>query len=143
MDLCGCKRDTADDRCVTMATPWFQAATAGRSLRNTPPASCRCFRRGSIRFVILAMTAEGERLAVEAESEGMHVSGKLYSNQYHFLLRFREGKVVEFKEYMDTEKVTEVLCGGNFVSKWRLSPLRSQSNPIAITSTEKSYHSFR
>jgi len=26
------------------------------------------------------MTAEGERVAVEAESRGMHVSGKLYNN---------------------------------------------------------------
>ncbi len=59
-----------------------------------------------------AMTAEGGGAAVEAESEGMHVSGRLYSNQYHFLFRFREGKVVEFKEYMDTERVTEILCGG-------------------------------
>jgi uncharacterized protein len=65
-----------------------------------------------IRFTIQAMTAEGERVAVEAESEGMHVSGRLYSNQYHFLFRFREGKVVEFKEYMDTERVTDILCGG-------------------------------
>jgi uncharacterized protein len=65
-----------------------------------------------IRFTIKAMTAEGERVAVEAESEGMHVSGKLYSNQYHFLCRFRDDKLVEFKEYMDTERVTDILCGG-------------------------------
>lgn len=59
-----------------------------------------------------AMKAEGERVAVEAESEGMHVSGKLYSNDYHFLFRFRDGKIIEYKEYMDTERVTDILCGG-------------------------------
>jgi ketosteroid isomerase-like protein len=65
-----------------------------------------------IRFTIKHLTAEADRVAVEAESEGQHVSGTLYRNQYHFLMQFRDGKVVVFKEYMDTERVTEVLCGG-------------------------------
>ena len=47
-----------------------------------------------IRFTIHAMTAEGERVAVEAESRGMHVSGKLYNNFYHFLFQFRDGQLV-------------------------------------------------
>jgi uncharacterized protein len=65
-----------------------------------------------IAFSILAMTAEGERVAVEAESQGEHVSGKRYTNQYHFLFEFRDGLVVRLKEYMDTERVTAILCGG-------------------------------
>lgn len=69
------------------------------------------FPRG-IRFTILAMTAEGERVAVEAESRGEHASGAIYSNQYHFLFAFRDGKVRLLKEYMDTERVTDILCGG-------------------------------
>ena len=65
-----------------------------------------------ITFTVLAMTAEGERVAVEAESEGEHVSGKLYTNRYHFLFEFRDGKLQCLKEYLDTERVTEILCGG-------------------------------
>lgn len=66
-----------------------------------------------IRFTITGMTAEDDRVAVEAHSEGRHVSGKMYRNEYHFLFRFREdGKLLEMKEYMDTERVTDVLCGG-------------------------------
>lgn len=65
-----------------------------------------------ILFRISAMTAEGERVAVEAESDGMHVSGKRYQNLYHFLFQFRDGKLVTLKEYMDTERVTDILCGG-------------------------------
>ena len=63
-------------------------------------------------FTIDAMTAEGERVAVEARSEGRHVSGALYSNEYHFLFVFRDGKLALLKEYMDTERVTDILCGG-------------------------------
>ena len=77
-------------------------------------ASGRIFEAfpNGISFTILAMTAEGERVAVEAESCGEHVSGKVYTNQYHFLFEFRDGKVLRLKEYMDTERVTDILCGG-------------------------------
>ena len=62
-----------------------------------------------VRFEILAMTAEGERVAVEAESHGIHVSGRPYHNQYHFLLVIRDGKIRRFKEYMDTMHADDVL----------------------------------
>lgn len=65
-----------------------------------------------IAFTIDAMTTEGERIAIEAHSDGAHVSGTHYHNEYHFLLRIRDGQVVEFKEYMDTALATEVLVGG-------------------------------
>jgi ketosteroid isomerase-like protein len=62
-----------------------------------------------IRFTIQAMTAEGERVAVEAESHGIHSSGLPYHNQYHFLIVIRDGKIRRFKEYMDTMHADEVL----------------------------------
>ncbi len=65
-----------------------------------------------LRFTINDMVAEGDKVAVEAESEGEHVSGQTYANQYHFLFELRDGKLVSLKEYMDTELVTDVLCGG-------------------------------
>ena len=52
------------------------------------------------------------RVAIEAESYGRHKSGRVYSNQYHFLMRLRDGKVTEWKEYMDTMHANDVLCGG-------------------------------
>lgn len=62
-----------------------------------------------IRFTITGMTAEGDRVAVEAFSEGLHVSGKPYRNEYHFLMVVRDGRIVRFKEYMDTLHAKEVL----------------------------------
>lgn len=67
-------------------------------------------------FTIHALTAEGERVAIEAESRGMHVSGKLYNNKYHFVMRARGGKIVEWREYMDTMHANDVLCGGGAAS---------------------------
>ncbi|MDG0980867.1 MAG: nuclear transport factor 2 family protein [Halieaceae bacterium] len=65
-----------------------------------------------LKFTIHSMTAEADRVAVEASSKGMHISGALYTNEYHFLFRWRNNKLAELKEYMDTEVVTDILCGG-------------------------------
>lgn len=100
-----------DGRCVTMGNTLISGTYTKEQIAAAAGGIFQVFPQG-ILFTIKAMTAEGERVAVEAESEGQHVSGQLYTNQYHFLMRFRDGKVVEFKEYMDTERVTDILCGG-------------------------------
>jgi ketosteroid isomerase-like protein len=81
-----------------------QVAAASRGVLTVFP--------NGLRFTIHAMTAEGDRVAIEAESLGQHVSGKTYNNKYHFLLRARGGKIVEWREYMDTMHANDVLCGG-------------------------------
>jgi hypothetical protein len=67
---------------------------------------------GGLRFEIKTLTAEEDRVAIEAESRGMHASGRPYHNEYHFLMRIRDGRIVEFKEYLDTLHANEVLLGG-------------------------------
>lgn len=56
-----------------------------------------------------AMTAEGDRVAVEAESYGELKNGAVYNNQYHFLFIVRDGKIKAVKEYNDTKHAAEVL----------------------------------
>ncbi|MDE0950120.1 MAG: nuclear transport factor 2 family protein [Halioglobus sp.] len=65
-----------------------------------------------LKFSILGMVSESDKVAVEATSEGKHISGQIYSNEYHFLFEFQNGKLLKLKEYLDTERVTDVLCGG-------------------------------
>ncbi len=98
-----------------------QVWTAGNTLisGSSPKEEIRAAAGGifeafpeGLRFTIKACTAEGERVAVEAESDGQHISGQRYHNLYHFLFIFREGKILQLKEYMDTEMVTRVLLGG-------------------------------
>ena len=59
--------------------------------------------KGPIRLTIKRMTAEDDRVAVEAESDGDLVNGKHYHNIYHFLVVIRGGKIREVKEYNDTK----------------------------------------
>lgn len=54
------------------------------------------------------MTAEDDRVAMEALSEGETMDGRLYQNHYHFLHIVRDGKLAEVREYMDPEHVREV-----------------------------------
>lgn len=56
----------------------------------------------SMRFTVLGMTEEGQRLALEASGRAELANGKVYNNRYHFLFVIRDGKVAELKEYADT-----------------------------------------
>ena len=64
-----------------------------------------------IKFNITGITAENERVAVEVSGEAIHASGELYNNKYHFLLKIQHGKILELKEYMDTQLAAKILLG--------------------------------
>ncbi len=63
-----------------------------------------------VRLTPKAFTAEGDRVAVEAESFARHSNGKIYQNQYHFLFEVRDGKIEAVREYMDTMHTNDVFC---------------------------------
>ena len=64
-----------------------------------------------ITFNITGITAENERVAVEISGKAIHASGETYNNQYHFLLIIKDGKILELKEYMDTQLAAKILLG--------------------------------
>ena len=64
-----------------------------------------------INFIITGITAEDQRVAVEISGEAIHASGETYNNKYHFLLRIKDGKILELKEYMDTQLAAKILLG--------------------------------
>ena len=55
-----------------------------------------------IEITVGAITAEDDRVAVEAESKAKLVNGALYHNRYHFLFVIRDGRIHAVKEYLDT-----------------------------------------
>ncbi len=64
--------------------------------------------KGPIRISLKRITAEDDRVAAEAESDGDVVNGKHYHNTYHFLIVIAGGKIREVKEYNDTKYASEV-----------------------------------
>ncbi|GGX95821.1 hypothetical protein GJV26_02605 [Massilia dura] len=56
----------------------------------------------SIRFNITGATVQGERVALEAESEADLTNGRTYRNRYHFLFVCRDGRINAVREYADS-----------------------------------------
>jgi uncharacterized protein len=54
-----------------------------------------------------AITAEGDRVAVETETSGTTRDGRHYCNAYHYLFVFRDGLIWRVKEYLDTAAAAE------------------------------------
>ncbi len=46
--------------------------------------------------------ADGDRVALEARGHGALADGQIYANHYIFAFRFRDNKISEIAEYLDT-----------------------------------------
>jgi ketosteroid isomerase-like protein len=64
---------------------------------------------GPVTLTIEGVTAEDDRVAIEAQSHAPLKNGKTYNNTYHFLFIFRDGKICRAKEYNDTSHARDVL----------------------------------
>ncbi|MCU1361913.1 MAG: hypothetical protein JWN99_3202 [Ilumatobacteraceae bacterium] len=64
---------------------------------------------GPISFEFGVITAEGDHVCVEAESEATTNTGQRYNGQYHFLFRLRDGKISLIKEYLDTQHIARMI----------------------------------
>ena len=63
---------------------------------------------GTIRIGIKSLTAEGQRVVMEAEGKSSTKTGGAYNNTYCIVLDLEGGKIANIQEYLDTELVTEV-----------------------------------
>jgi len=63
---------------------------------------------GGIKVHIDTMTAEGDRVIMEARGESKTKSGQRYDNNYCIVLTIRDSKVALVREYLDSELVTAV-----------------------------------
>jgi uncharacterized protein len=67
------------------------------------------FDADGIVLTVTGITAEGDRVAVEAQSRGQLKTGARYANAYHWLFVLRDGKIAIAREYNDTAHVNAVL----------------------------------
>lgn len=63
---------------------------------------------GGIRFRIKNIIAEGDQVVVECEGEAKSKGGLDYNNLYCIVLKLKNDKVVEVREYMDTALTRDV-----------------------------------
>jgi uncharacterized protein len=62
---------------------------------------------GGAKMTPLVLTGEDNRVSMTAESVGVTPDGRTYTNVYHYLFTFRDDKIVEVREYMDTQSAAE------------------------------------
>lgn len=65
--------------------------------------------KSGISFEIRCLTAEEDRVASESVGRSVMANGAEYNNQYIHLFRFRDGKIHQVTEYMDTQLAEKVL----------------------------------
>ena len=61
-----------------------------------------------IKVHIDTLTAEGDRVVMEAHGEAATKSGVAYNNNYCIVITVRDGKVAQVREYLDAELVTSI-----------------------------------
>lgn len=61
-----------------------------------------------LQLTVKGMVAEGERVALEAESSGDLKNGRRYRQHYHFLIEFRDARICAVREYLDTQHAHDV-----------------------------------
>jgi ketosteroid isomerase-like protein len=66
---------------------------------------------GGLPTTVLVTVAQGDRVAVEATTNVEFQNGKTYNNEYVYLYRISDGKILKVKEYMDTEHARATFLG--------------------------------
>ena len=74
------------------------------------PASMSSHMKSPIQMTILGMIGEGDQVAVQAESYGEMLNGKIYDNGYHFVFTFKDNKISSVKEYSCSYTANEVFA---------------------------------
>ena len=107
-DIDGYLAFAADDYTHTITGKSAFAGTRTRAqLREMLQGLGMVFPNG-LKMTIKGMTAEGDRVAVEAESYGETADGNVYNNEYHWLFEVRDGQIQAAREYMCTAHAVEV-----------------------------------
>jgi ketosteroid isomerase-like protein len=86
----------------------------GRDAFADAPRDMSTKMKRPIAMKLLGMIAEGDQVAVQADSYGEMNNGKTYDNAYHFVFTFRNDQIREVLEYCCTYTVYEVF--GEFVA---------------------------
>ncbi|SVA10873.1 uncharacterized protein METZ01_LOCUS63727 [marine metagenome] len=84
---------------------------------------------GSVGFELLKAFPEGLKIEVEtiliddnfasvtAKGTAEFLDGVPYQNEYHYFLRFEEERIIEAREYMDTQKSAEMVKHANKIQE--------------------------
>jgi hypothetical protein len=85
-------------KCMSRQPEWLRIQW-NREQFAAAPATMSTLMTAPIHIWIVDMTAEGDKVAVEAAGDGQMKNGRRYDNAYHFVFKLRNGKFHEVLEY--------------------------------------------
>jgi ketosteroid isomerase-like protein len=95
-----CRADPDQSLVAEDAVWWIPGrGTISRDAFFDLAAGVNAMFKGPPVMKITAVTAEGDRVAVEAEGRAELKDGRLYENTYHFLFYLRDGLIREAREH--------------------------------------------
>ncbi len=110
-DIPGVLETMTDDATFWIAGKPGSSPTAGL---RTKEEIASIFKRmvaqlkNGLRMKVKSTLAEGDRVALEVESCGELLNGRVYQQEYHTLMTIRDGKIALIREYMDTQHVAAI-----------------------------------
>lgn len=66
------------------------------------------YKGGALKITPIATTAQGNRVAVEAEGYAELNDGRIYNPKYHFLFEIEGGEIIRVREYLDTKHAFDI-----------------------------------
>ncbi len=94
----------------TVNGSWPLAGTFGREHMAANAKDVFVVFPDGLDFRTHKLVADGDWVALDMESRGRHVSGKLYNNRYTYWIQIRGGKFTRLEEHLDTQHAIDVLC---------------------------------
>lgn len=94
--------DLPDSMLTDDMTAWL--TTQGPISKAAYQGAIRLFARmtqSPIRFTVDAMTAQDDRVVIEAHSEATLINGEAYGNTYVFSIRVRDGRIAWIAEHFN------------------------------------------
>jgi uncharacterized protein len=61
-----------------------------------------------LKMTVVSCISEDDRAALEVVSTGDLKNGRRYRQEYHMLMKFRNGKIASVREYLDTQHANDV-----------------------------------
>jgi hypothetical protein len=86
---------------------WMRYQWGAEAFADAPRDMSKKMKRPIV-MNLRGMIAEGDRVAVQADSYAEMNNGKTYDNAYHFVFTFENGRIREVLEYCCTYTVYEV-----------------------------------
>lgn len=83
---------------MARAPDWLQIEWDREAFSQVPPTMSQLMK-APIRLDLLDMIGEGDKISVEAETDGEMLNGRRYNNAYHFAFELADGKLRRVREY--------------------------------------------